>query len=278
MDNLKIPNLPISGLESYNLPELPKGADNNYLAPNICLQSAMFGMVQRGRRKYLEKHKIVSFRNVNIFFTGGELDQGDFDVFLHAVHLTAKQRGQYKQDGLVEFSVRGFLRALNKHPGKSGQVWLMNSIRRLSSCLVEVHFGDEMERTVVSRFGNIYGGSLIHDFYYDSQKKKFFLRVNSSLGPLFRLGWTSLRWQQRMHLKAGLSKWLHGIYSTATFPMKVKTLKMLSRSKCKELYKFRQQLKRALEELIVINAIKSWEIDEEDKVHVINFKDINSGK
>ena len=85
----KIPELPIA-LKPYDAPKLPEIARQYHVAPNTLLQSALFGMVQRGRRKYLEKKKIVSFRNIIVFFTGGELDQGDLDVFLHAVHLAAR--------------------------------------------------------------------------------------------------------------------------------------------------------------------------------------------
>nr|WP_321469269.1 hypothetical protein [uncultured Desulfobulbus sp.] len=83
-----IPELPVM-LEPYDTPRLPDAAQKNHVAPNAFLQSAMFGMVQRGHRKYMEK-KIYSFRNVTIFFTGGSLDQGDLDVMLHAVHLAAQ--------------------------------------------------------------------------------------------------------------------------------------------------------------------------------------------
>jgi hypothetical protein len=103
-----IPELP-GILEPYNTPRLPDAAQKNHVAPNTFLQSAMFGMVQRGHRNYLEKHKIYSFRNVTIYFTGGSLDQGDLDVMLHAVHLAAQQAAIRKTSGLVEFSVRGFL-------------------------------------------------------------------------------------------------------------------------------------------------------------------------
>ena len=122
----------------------------------------------------------------------------------------------------------------------------------------------------MARFGSVYGGSLIYDFYYDPIKKDFYLRINSSLGSLFNLGWTPLKWQQRLELKTGLSKWLHGLYSsTDTYPMKVETLQTLSKSKCGRLSKFRALLKKALNELVEIEAISSWKIDKEDKVHVV---------
>lgn len=265
-DEKKIPELPVAGeLKPYDMPTLPKSAQQKHLAPNTCLQSALFGMVRRGRRKYLEKRRIISFSGVTLYFTGGELDQGDLDVFLHAVHLAAQQAGKNPKEGLVKFSVRGYLKALGKKPGKSGQEWLLNSIRRLSACLIEVHFGNSK----MPGFGSIYGGSLIYDFYYDPVKKDFYLRVNSGLESLFSMGWTPLRWQQRLKLKTGLSKWLHGLYcSTDTYPMKVETLRILSRSQCGRLSDFRKKLRQSLDELLAIGTIDSWRIDHEDKVLV----------
>lgn len=264
----KIPELPEPDkLKSYDMAELPKGASNNHLAPNTCLQTGLFGMVQRGRRKLIENKQIHSFQGVSIYFTGGELDQGDLDVFLHAIHLAAKQHAtrdkNQKKSALIEFSARSYLKAIGRQPGTSGRKWLLNSIRRLSACLVEVHMTN-------NNYGNsIYGGSLIYDFYYDPSEKKFYLRINSNLGDLLRLGWTPLKWQQRLQLKTGLSKWLHGLYSsTEVYPIKVVTLRTLSRSKCERLSKFRAMLRTALDELVEAKAIESWKIDKEDKVHI----------
>lgn len=272
----EIPKLPGAGeLEPYDMAELPKGAERNHHVPNACLQTSLFGMVQRGRRKYIEKKQIYSFQGFSIYFTGGELDQGDLDVFLHAIHLAAKQQptGNRKKSALVEFSVRSYLRALGKQPGKSGRDWLLNSIRRLSACLVEVHL---LNSGINKMFGSIYGGSLIYDFYYDPQEKRFYLRINNRLGSLFRMGWTSLHWKQRIQLKTGLSKWLHGLYSsTDVYPMKVKTLQRFSRSRCGRLSDFRKRLRKSLDDLQAIGAIDSWQIDTEDKV-LVTRKNENS--
>ena len=267
----KIPELPAADeLKPYYMPTLPKGARQKHLAPNICLQSALFGMVRRGCRKYLEQRRIISFSGVTVYFTGGELDQGDLDVFLHAVHLAAQQAGKNSKEGLVKFSIRGYLKALGKQPGKSGQEWLFNSIRRLCACLIEVHFNG----AAIPSLSSIYGGSLIYDFYYDPVGRFFYLRINCGLESLFRMGWTPLQWQQRLQLKTGLSKWLHGLYSsTDTYPMKVETLRMLSRSRCRRLADYRKKLRKSLDELRAIGTIDSWRIDAEDKVLVTRKKE-----
>lgn len=252
-------------LMPYESVELPICAQGKHVAPNACFQSALFGMVARGRRKFLNGRRIISFKKITISYTGEQLDQGDLDVFIHAIHLTAQVNENRRLDGLVHFSVRGFLSAIGRKPGKSGQQWLLNSIRRLSASNVEIQFEDKHPYSSNS----IYGGSLINDYFYDPGKQKYYLRVNSSLGSLFDLGWTQLCWQQRLQLSGDLTRWLHGLYSSIeTYPIKVSSLLMLSGSSCGRLRKFREQLKKALNELVEIEAIRSWEIDSEDKVHV----------
>lgn len=260
-----IPKLP-EKLRPYDPVELPSSAQRKHIAPNACLQSALFGMVSKGRRKYLNGRKIVSFKGITISYTGEQLDQGDLDVFIHAIHLTAQKKGNRRPDGLVHFSVRGFLSAIGRKPGKSGQQWLLKSIRRLSASNMEIRF--ENSQPLYSSC-SVYGGSLINDYFYDPKNRKYYLRVNPDLGSLFNLGWAQLCWQKRLQLPGNLTKWLHGLYSSIeTYPIKVGSLLILSGSGCGRLSDFRRQLKKSFKELTRYGAIKSWKIDCEDKVHV----------
>jgi hypothetical protein len=84
-------------------------------------------------------------------------------------------------------------------------------------------------------------------------------------------GWTAIDWQQRQELRGKpLALWLHGYYATHAkpLPVKVETLRNLSGSKTAALFKFRQQLRKALGELKAIGAIASWQIDAADLVTV----------
>ena len=139
--------------------ELPVCAQGKHVAPNACFQSALFGMVARGRRKYLNGQRIVSFKGITISYTGEQLDQGDLDVFIYAIHLTALEKENRRPDGLVHFSVRGFLSAIGRKPGKSGQQWFLNSIRRLSASNIEIRF-EEKNRHLVT------GGDHGHDYHH----------------------------------------------------------------------------------------------------------------
>jgi len=263
-DNKGVPVLP-AVLKPYDCVELPSSAQRNHVAPNACFQSALFGMVARGRRRYLNGRGVISFKGISISYTGEQLDQGDLDVFIHAIYLTAKAENNRRPDGLVNFSVRGFLAAIGRKPGKSGQQWLLNSIRRLSATNVEIRFEDHRPFSSYS----VYGGSLINDYFYDPGNQKYYLRVNSCLSSLFDLGWTQLCWRQRLQLSSDLARWLHGLYSSIqAYPIKVSSLLLVSGSNCARLRKFRERLKYALDELVTIGAIHSWKIDSHDKVHV----------
>ena len=88
---------------------------------------------------------------------------------------------------------------------------------------------------------------------------------------LYEAGYSHIDWNQRMSLgKSALGKWLHGFYAThaTSYPYKVSTLHNLCGSEDKNIRSFRQKLRKALDELVNVEAIDSWDIDENDLVTV----------
>ena len=244
-------------------PPIPTWPDQKRGIPNLCLRSALFGVIQRGRRKAVKKEAIAAVNGLSIHYTGWRLDQGDFDVLAHSLHLASHQStGQY-----VQFTAKGFLKGIGRRHGKSGREWLKDSLRRLTASAVEIrlevqsHFGPEAFS---------YTGSLLDEFYYTEEDQTYFLKFNAKLATLFDAGWTQLQWQQRLALRTDLAKWLHGFYSShrVPYPMKVSTLQQLCGSGCGRLSDFRSKLRLALDELVKAEIIASWSIDQEDKVHV----------
>jgi len=200
---------------------------------------------------------------LTIRYTGWRLDQGDFDVLAHSLHLAAHHAtGQF-----VQFTAKGFLKGIGRSFGKSGREWLKDSLRRLTASAVEIRF--EVHGNLGTEIFS-YVGSLLDEFYYTEEDQTYFLKFNSKLARLFDAGWTQLQWQQRLHLKTDLAKWLHGFYSShrTPFPMKVVTLQQLCGSDYGRLSDYRGKLRSALEELVKTEIIASWNIDHEDKVHV----------
>jgi hypothetical protein len=115
-------------------PPLPNWPEQTRGIPNLCLRSALFGIIQRGRRKAVKREPIAAVNGLNIRYTGWRLDQGDFDVLAHSLHLAARQAtGKY-----VQFTAKGFLKGIGRSPGKSGREWLKDSLRRLTASAVDI--------------------------------------------------------------------------------------------------------------------------------------------
>ena len=181
-------------------PPLPHWPEQTRGIPNICLRSALFGVTQRGRRKAVKGELIAAVKGLNIRYTGWRLDQSDFDVLTHALHLVSLQQ---TTEGYVYFTGKGFLQDINRSPGKSGREWLKDSFRRLTGSAVEITL--EINDTYEKRYC-IYAGSLIDEFYYNSVDQSYSLKINPKLAILFSAGWTQLQWQQRLQLKTDLAK------------------------------------------------------------------------
>ncbi|EKD39755.1 MAG: TrfA family protein [uncultured bacterium] len=252
--------------ELEDIPLLPDWPKDTRGAPNMCLRSALFGLIQRGKRRAVKGEIIAAVKGLDIRYTGWQLDQGDFDVLVQALHLQ-KHSVSITANQYTQFKVKGFLNAIGRQPGKSGREWLKDSFRRLTATAMEVNV-EIKHRYMTDTFS--YVGSLIDEFYYSEQEREYFLKINPKLASLFDAGWTQLQWQQRLRLKTDLAKWLHGFYASHRdpFPIKVVTYRHISGSSCGRLSDFRGKLCSALEELLAAGILTFWEIDHEDKVQV----------
>ena len=210
---------------------------------------------------------VAAVKGLSIRYTGWRLDQGDFDVLAHALHLLSQHQQEAGQASHVKFTAKGFLRGIGRVTGKSGREWLKDSFRRLTASAVElkVEIPDGIDGGSCT-----YAGSLIDEFYYNDRDQTYFLKVNPKLAKLFDAGWTQLQWQQRLNLKTDLAKWLHGFYAShrTPYPVKVETFMRLCGSECHRLVDFRRGLRTAMDELIRVEAVVSWVIDDDDKLHV----------
>ena len=139
-------------------PKLPQWPVQTRGIPNICLRSALFGVIQRGERRALKGELISSVKGLEIRYTGWQLDQGDFDVLAHALHLVATKKSS---EGYVQFTVKGFLHGIHRKAGKSGREWLKDCFRRLTGTAVEIKL--EIKYTYET-IEYVYAGSLIDEF------------------------------------------------------------------------------------------------------------------
>lgn len=235
--------------------QLPLWSEAVRGVPNGFLRSALFGVVRKGRRRYLDAEIVASVDGVTVRQTGPRLDQGDLDVWEQCLHLSRRQLGVE-----VRFSGHSVLKAIGRGTGKSQHEWLKASLRRLMATVVEIEDGRRA-----------YAGQLIHHWYRDETSRQHVIVMNPKIVCLYGSdGWTAIEWSQRLALRSHqLAQWLHGFYSSHArpYPIKVETLHRLCGSETTAMYHFRSELRAALALLAQACGWKCW-IDDDDLVHV----------
>lgn len=231
--------------------------------PNPVLRAALFAAIQGKNRRFINGETVAAVQGITIRFKGEQLNQEDLEVCAAAYHLARL----HPLGDTVHTTAHGFLKLLGRKTGKSQHVQLYQSFFRLMQPL-------EIE---TQRYQ--YGGALVMEGVKDKETRHYVIKINPKLAPLFGQGWTGLDWEQRQRLRGKpLALWLHGFYATHDdpYPYKVETLRTLSGGHTATLYKFRQNLRRALAELEDVGAIQGYEIDATDLVHIRKAKTISS--
>lgn len=235
--------------------QLPLWSDPKRAVPNGVLRSALFGVVGRGRRRYLKSESIACLDGVKILYTGERLDQTDLDIWECCLQIARDQ----PLGTPIEISSYGFLKSIGRSTGKSQREWMKRSALRLGANMVEIKQGRWT-----------YAGSLVDEFYRDEITGRYVINLNPKLASLFQADiYTQIEWEERKALQGKpLAQWLHGFYSSHAkpFPYKISTLYELSGSEEKSRRSFKQTLTRALEALENTTGWK-WKI-EDDKVFI----------
>ncbi|QJC29318.1 plasmid replication initiator TrfA [Enterobacteriaceae endosymbiont of Plateumaris rustica] len=236
--------------------KMPVISDNKRSIPNIMLRSSLFGVIKKGNRKYEKNVLKTTLNGIFIRFTGESLDQTDLDVWLECLHRLKKVPLGEK----VKFKTYNFLKSINRKTGRSDYEWLKSCLIRLSVCCIEIrdeHF--------------FYVGHLLHEWYRNEKTKEYIIILNKKIIYFFTDAmWTGISLKERMKLKGkSLSQWIHCFYCSHKNPLsyKVQTLQKLCGSSIIVLWKFRQNLKKSLEEVSFATGWKCL-IDINDHVHI----------
>lgn len=223
--------------------------------PNAILRSALFSVMKE--RPAVTRELLATVENVEIIFTGIRLNQKDLDYFQELLHLQRLQPLGVP----FKFTAASLLKSMGLGTGKYQYDELKDVIARLGANKTEVRVNKR----------NVFGRSLIEKFDRDEETQEYVVLLSPLLLNMFEEGYTQLDCTQRHALgKNMLAKALHGLYSThaAPYPVKVDTIRKLTGSTTKDLSKFRQQLRAALNAMENVGALLSWDIDKRDLVHV----------
>lgn len=227
------------------LPEKPKQVmlplwpDDKRALPNAFIRSALFGILKKSaKRTYLQEIPIFAGSGLKISYNGPQLDQSDQDVYLAVLN----RMKDLPMGEPCEITTYELLKSMGlTEEGKNYKI-LQRNITRMVATAVNVE---------TDKYSYI--GSLIEVGKKDKDTKKWTIQLNPDLLILFENDrFTHIDFNVRKDLKGQLAKWLHSFYSSHAepFPYKIETLRELCGSETKELWKFKQQIQKALNEIV----------------------------
>lgn len=228
---------------------------------NVTVRAALFAAIQGEDRELLNKVKLASQDGIEIIFSGQQLNQDDHDVFMQLISMAShKPLGES-----VETPASTILTGLGRKKGGKDHNQLKDEMYRLVTATINIKCN-----------GINFIGHLVDSAYQDERvpqyKRHWNYKLNTDIATLFsRNQYTLMDWEQRLKLKQkDLARFLHSYYAShaSPFPVSVEFLRDISGSRTKELWKFRQNIKKALDSLQEIGFISTWIIDKSDLVHV----------
>jgi len=245
--------LPLWGSEGRGLP--------NALA-RCGLFSARRDESENEAREYLPGVEIPALSNYRINYRGEELRQDDSAVFMQLVHLAREQ----PLGSRVSFTAHSFLKDIGWATNGEAYSRLRACFERLKANYIQISTKDN---------SGGYAKSLIRAFYWQNDQGETLQYWSIELEPdIIKLygdtTYTVIQWRQRKMIgtRAVLALWLHSFLATHFDPMpiSVEKYKELSRSRCKTLFHFKAQLKTALERLIEVGFLDSYQITDKNLV------------
>lgn len=241
---------------SAKILKLPVEPPDRRTTPNVCLRSALFGVVGRGRRRWLHDVEIAAQDGYRVLFTGERLDQSDLDVWLAIKHLCAG----FPLGAEVEFSAPELFRLLGKSDGQANRESLKRSLQRMKEASV----------SMLAPSGAGFQGSMIDWWKWDAESRRFWVVLSPRMAPLFEdEDYTLLVNAQRQQLGKDLARWLHGYWSShqRIYPIYDTTLMRLCGAETEVIWKFRQLLREALADLEAMDFLApGWTVDRRGRV------------
>ena len=231
-----------------------KWSEEDRAIPNAIARSALFAPIKRGRRVFHRAGLIASRGDVEIRYSGDQLDMADQDVWLLLIEIARR----LPIGSQIAVSRYGILKALRRNTGKSDHDWLLGAIKRL------------VEGTVWIKTKHYQAGlHLVDSFELDEKTGKYSMRLNPELVKLYgKNEYALINWDRRKALRkhVDLAKWLQGYISThkkgEEHRIGIRLLKEWSGSKSQR-WDFKQDLLTALAELERLGEIENPRIEGE---------------
>lgn len=254
-------NESIEKRESETAYQLEMWPEKQLGVPNEISRSALFAAIQAKGRAYLDNQSIASQAGFQIIYTGQRLDQDHLDIFEGIMHFA---RGVY-EGNKVCFTAHRLLKLIGRHTGGNQHRWLFRRLQHLTATSVAIMKDGQ----------KVFWGSLLPKGAARLDTGEYAVEISRDLIKLFGRGFTRVEWTQRRKLICKpMAQWLQMYYMSHAKPLPVSVafLRETSGSTTQALWKFRQNVKVALNEIKAVGVISDWIIDPEtDLVHVVRL-------
>lgn len=180
---------------------LPFWKEEHRAMPNHIARSALFTPIKKGARTFHNKEIISSRRDVEITYTGLELDEADADLWMQLLH-----HFRNKPPGEKHFVNRAkLLSELGKSRGKESYRWLEDSMNRLHG---SIHI--KSKRYAVS-------SGLLQIYATDEETNNYYFKIDKSIAMLFsNKEFSLIQWNKRKKLTYALAKTLQRHIATSS--------------------------------------------------------------
>lgn len=231
---------------------------------NPIARCALFAAVKE-RGFFQEWVCVGEVEGVRIEFKGEQFNQDDHDTLLQLVKMA--RYAAFGED--ISVPINTVLRELGRHTHKSQRQQLFREIERIVSGTV---------RFTPPGLPS-YVGHLIEDAstpqdqaILPEHRRGLTYRLNPKFARFFEEAqYTVIDHGERLKLGSSpLAKWLHLwiVGHAQQYPHRVESIRNKCGSQAKNLKKFRQLLRAALDQLKDIGIITAWQIDDADLVHI----------
>ncbi len=244
--------------EAEKVYQLEMWPERNIGVPNELSRSALFPAIHPKKRGLLQNQLIAAQGDYSIHYTGGQLDQSYFDVYLGILHIA---RGGHEGNH-VRFTAHQLLKLIGRSTGGKDHKWLYITIQTLSATSV----------AILKEGKRVFWDSLIRRGEADLEAGKYDIEIFRDLAKLFERGFTRVEWEQRRKLiHKPLAQWLQFYYTSHAKPLPVSVdfIRETSGSINKDRRDFKRRLKEALNQIQAVGVISEWRIDPKtNHVHV----------
>jgi hypothetical protein len=217
--------------------------EDNYVLSVPLNHSSIFKPLKRGSREYLLEQKFSTTSDVDVVFTGYELDMADQEVFLNLMNKVLET-----QTNEISFKAGAFLREIERKVENTN--WLKESLGRMAKTRIELTYTtkNNIGKTITKK----YIGGLISSIDYDTEDGLITCLMDENIISLFTY-YSYVDKNILLNLETDLAKWLYCRYATLNknlvFPYKIETILTISGSKNSNIRSFKQKLIKSAEDV-----------------------------